>query len=100
MLNKLLNIKQASQYLNVSQDTLRKWEKNGKITPFKTVGGHRRFSLESLNNILNGISDRKEMVKEWFAEWHEHGCSTCAFYDECTHIPEQTHTICDFVLQK
>lgn len=60
MLNKLLNIKQASQYLNVSQDTLRKWEKNGKITPFKTVGGHRRFSVSELDKLLGVENEETE----------------------------------------
>jgi excisionase family DNA binding protein len=97
---KLLSIKQASQYLNVSQDTLRKWEKNEAITPFKTVGGHRRYSVESLNNILYGFSNKKEKIKEWFSEWYNNGCSTCAFHDECLHKPETLYTICDFVLQE
>ena len=43
-MEELLNISQAAKYLNVSIDTLRLWDKNGKLKPLKTPGGHRRYS--------------------------------------------------------
>lgn len=49
---KLLNIKEASAYLNVSQDTLRKWDKSNKLKPFKTVGGHRRYDIDALDDFI------------------------------------------------
>lgn len=49
---KLLNIKEASAYLNVSQDTLRKWDKSNKLKPFKTVGGHRRYDTDALDDFI------------------------------------------------
>lgn len=52
----MLNITQASQYLNVSDDTLRLWDKNGKLKPLKTVGGHRRYRKEDLDKFL-GLSE-------------------------------------------
>ena len=52
----MLNIAQASQYLNVSDDTLRLWDKNGKLKPLKTVGGHRRYRKEDLDKFL-GLSE-------------------------------------------
>ena len=45
-MGRLLNIKDAASYLNVSQDTLRKWDKADKLKPLKTAGGHRRYSLK------------------------------------------------------
>jgi DNA-binding transcriptional MerR regulator len=30
--------------LGVIPDTVRRWERSGKITPERTVGGHRRYS--------------------------------------------------------
>ena len=48
----MLNIKEASEYLNVSKLTLRNWEKNGLIKPFKTTGKHRRYLTEDLDNLI------------------------------------------------
>lgn len=55
-MSEMLNIAQASQYLNVSDDTLRLWDKNGKLKPLKTVGGHRRYRKEDLDKFL-GLSE-------------------------------------------
>ena len=49
----LMNIKQASEYLHVAQGTLRRWEKEGLITPSRTEGGHRRYSEEDLLVLLS-----------------------------------------------
>lgn len=48
----MLNIAQAAKYLNVSIDTLRLWEKNGKLKPLKTPGGHRRYDIDLLDEFL------------------------------------------------
>jgi excisionase family DNA binding protein len=48
----LLTAKEAAQYLRVSLLTLSKIEKEGGIVPFRTPGGHRRYSLEMLNEYL------------------------------------------------
>lgn len=53
MNNNLLTISQASKLLHVSQRTLRNWEKDGKISSIKTVGGHRRYSMTELNKFLD-----------------------------------------------
>ena len=45
-MGRLLSIKDAASYLNVSQDTLRKWDNTDKLKPLKTAGGHRRYSLK------------------------------------------------------
>ena len=34
--------------MGVSTDTLRRWEKEGKITSSRTEGGHRRYDLTSI----------------------------------------------------
>lgn len=48
----LLTAKEAAGYLRVSLFTLGKMEKAGKIVPFRTPGGHRRYSVEMLNEYL------------------------------------------------
>lgn len=58
----LLNIKKAAEYLDVTEDCLRKWEKGGKITPLKTAGGHRRYKREDLDRLV-GIESDDEVKK-------------------------------------
>jgi len=42
------SIGQAAKELGVSRDTLRRWEKSGKITVERTVKGHRRYNIAAL----------------------------------------------------
>jgi len=72
-----LSIKEAATFLGVAESTLRRWENEGKLTPERTSGGHRRYSKESLiafkdkkdNNKLTigycrvSSSDQKEDLK-------------------------------------
>jgi excisionase family DNA binding protein len=50
----LLKAREAAKYLNVSLATLDRMEKESKLTPFRTPGGHRRYSLAMLNEYLEG----------------------------------------------
>jgi putative resolvase len=61
-MSKLLTIKQASEYLNVSQDTLRKWDKSGKLNSLTTSGGHRRYLQEDLDNFIGIIDSKSEDI--------------------------------------
>ena len=58
-MGKLLNIKEASVYLNVSQDSLRKWDKSGKLVSFKTSGGHRRYDTDALDEFIGKKIDEQ-----------------------------------------
>ncbi len=40
---KILSISDAASILGVSDETLRNWEREGKLSPFHTEGGHRRY---------------------------------------------------------
>ncbi|MHA1661227.1 MAG: helix-turn-helix domain-containing protein, partial [Promethearchaeota archaeon] len=45
--------------LGVCAKTLRRWDKNKKITCFRTIGGHGRFSIKEINRILNNKTKEK-----------------------------------------
>lgn len=47
----LLTLEEASIYLNVSKPTLRRWDRIGKLKSERTGGGHRRYTIESLDKI-------------------------------------------------
>lgn len=57
-MGKLLKMEEAAQYLNVSQDCLRKWDRANKLNPLKTAGGHRRYSTDVLDEFL-GVKEKK-----------------------------------------
>ena len=59
-MGKLLKMKEAAKYLNVSQDCLRKWDRANKLKPFKTAGGHRRYSTDVLDEFLGIKGQAKE----------------------------------------
>ena len=44
----LVTIGEAAQALGVSISTLRRWEREGKLIPERTVRGHRRYDLAKL----------------------------------------------------
>src|SRR3989344_5207839 len=57
--NKNLSIRDASELLSVSEKTLRRWEESRKLIPERTSGGHRRYSLEAINQYKNSLHDKK-----------------------------------------
>ena len=50
---KLMTAKEAAKYLRVSMFTLSKIDSKGGLVPYRTPGGHRRYSLTMLNSYLN-----------------------------------------------
>jgi excisionase family DNA binding protein len=48
----ILTAREAAEYLRVSLYTLKKMEIEGSLIPFRTPGGHRRYSLRMLNKYL------------------------------------------------
>ena len=59
----LLSIREAADFIGVSIDTLRRWDKNGKLTPFRpTPNSHRYYRKEDLESF---ITDLRSAVKNW-----------------------------------
>ncbi len=48
----LLKAREAANYLSISLATLYRIEREGRLTPFRTPGGHRRYSLTMLSEYL------------------------------------------------
>lgn len=53
---RLMTAKEAAKYLRVSMFTLSKIENEGGLVPYRTPGGHRRYSLRMLNEYLEKSS--------------------------------------------
>ena len=43
----------AKQHFRVTDDTLRRWQKQGKIKTKRTQGGHRRYFIPSQQDTSN-----------------------------------------------
>ena len=62
-MGKILKIGEAAKYLNVSIDTLRKWDKYNKLKPLETAGGHRRYDTDTLDDF---IGKKKKDLEETY----------------------------------
>lgn len=51
---RLVRAREAAAYLGVSLVTLGRMEKQGVLAPYRTPGGHRRYSIEMLEDYLEG----------------------------------------------
>src|SRR3989344_3867794 len=60
--NSSITIKQASEFLSVSEKTLRRWEKKNILFPLRTIGGHRRYNLSDLIKIKNRYKSQKSRI--------------------------------------
>jgi len=50
-MGKLITIQEAAEFLGVSPQTLRRWEREGRGVPFqKTAGGQRRYDVAKLHS--------------------------------------------------
>lgn len=53
---KFIGIREAADYLGITPQTLRRWEREGKVrVPERTKGGQRRYNLEKLKPINSKI---------------------------------------------
>ncbi|MGK7893410.1 MAG: MerR family DNA-binding transcriptional regulator, partial [Xenococcus sp. (in: cyanobacteria)] len=63
-MSEFVSPREASQSLGVSVDTLRRWEKAGKITAIRTPAGHRRYDIKSIDRKDSENSQERFLVNE------------------------------------
>lgn len=54
-MSRLISIGKAAELLGVHVDTLREWDAEGKLTPVKTFGNHRRYNLEDIEALCGNV---------------------------------------------
>ena len=62
-MEKLLNLKEAMEYLHASKSSMHRWDKDGKLIPLRTSGGHRRYRLKDLQDFSGEYSDDEHVGK-------------------------------------
>lgn len=55
--DKVLSLGKAAQFLGVSTASLRKWSDQGLIPVYRTVAGHRRYSLADLQQFIESMRE-------------------------------------------
>ena len=59
-----LSISQAATYISVSISTMRRWDVSNYLKPsFRTKGGHRRYLLQKLQELVGLVPDNKNKRK-------------------------------------
>ncbi len=61
-MDRLLTIKQVSETLNVSQETLRTWDRDGKLPSVRSQGGHRRWRESDILSYMGSEIEEEEPV--------------------------------------
>ena len=61
-MDRLLTLKETGKLLNVSKQTLQRWDNSGKLIAVRTEGGHRRYKLSDIENIMN--KNKNNMIKQ------------------------------------
>lgn len=80
-MKKLLTIREAMDYLNVSKITLQRWDNSGKLPAVRTSGGHRRYKLSDLERFIG--EDKEEGVPN--------GDTIVATYARCSTSDQKQH---------
>lgn len=60
---KKMSITEFANKLGVIPDTVRRWERSGKISPDRTHGGHRRYTEKDIKQALGITEEKKEARK-------------------------------------
>lgn len=58
-----LSVRDAARLLKVSEKTLRRWEDRGYITPLRTTGKHRRYSVDLVKEFKKNKNRIKKEVE-------------------------------------
>lgn len=68
----LLTSTEAAALLGIGRTTLKEWVKQGKVPALRTLGGHHRFSMGTILNVLDQMQ-LPAQVGESFELDAEHG---------------------------
>lgn len=59
-----VSIGEAAKYLGVSRDTLRRWEKKGKIKAVRSPTNRRYYTQDQLDQLMSGKeSDQRQLSR-------------------------------------
>ncbi|MFX0063830.1 MAG: IS607 family transposase [Candidatus Hermodarchaeota archaeon] len=62
-MNQYVRVGVAASLIGVTPKTIRRWDKSGKITCHRPVGGHRRIALVEIQRIVTGVKLEEKDTK-------------------------------------
>jgi excisionase family DNA binding protein len=74
----LLRPAEVAELFGVRPPTIARWAREGKLTPFLTPGGHRRYSRAGIQRLLKGEaapSEAERQLAEDAARLYDQGWS-------------------------
>ena len=63
-MDRLLTLKETGKLLNVSKQTLQRWDNSGKLIAIRTEGGHRRYKLSDIEKIIDMKDKQQEILNK------------------------------------
>jgi excisionase family DNA binding protein len=69
----LLRPREVAEMFGVRTTTIARWAREGKLTALHTPGGHRRYRLGELQEILNGADAERAQWEEDAARLYDQG---------------------------
>src|SRR3954452_9590000 len=75
----LLRPREVAQLFGVRPTTIARWAREGKLTPLRTAGGHRRYPRQGIRQLLaevNQHDDDERRMAEEAAPLYEQGWPT------------------------
>ena len=71
---KYLSISETALMLGISTKTLRRWENNNKFIPeYRTIGNHRRYSINQIKKLINPNYEIKNKINVIDSRVSSHG---------------------------
>jgi len=71
---KYLSISETALMLGISTKTLRRWENNNKFIPeYRTIGNHRRYSINQIKKLINPNYEIKNKINVIYSRVSSHG---------------------------
>lgn len=67
VMKEIYSLSEVADILSVSKETLRRWDKNGKLKPIRMPNSYRKYSLESLKNFAAAqfLFEDKDMIQNF-----------------------------------
>lgn len=69
-MEKLLTLKEVSKILNVTEQTLRNWDNNGKLTSIRTNGNQRQYESYKVFRMEREIRNKELYKKMGGEKWY------------------------------
>lgn len=78
--DQLLRPREVAEIFGVRTTTIARWAREGRLTPLRTPGGHRRYSREAVVRLLAKDATPDEADRQWAedaARLYDQGWSIC-----------------------